>query len=149
MLQSFSHRALIVAAVLAMGIAGCGDDSGANDGGQGTGAEGEIKAVVAQMQERMKDGDSAGICALLTARGQKATARQGRSKNSTCEQATTDVIEIYGDNLHRSLNVVKLRVDGTRALATFKAETGNTYDTRFVEADGQWKFDRPLVISAN
>lgn len=149
----------LLALALALAVPACGNSD--EDGGQGDGpatatevratgpAEEQINAVVAKLQDGLAAADARGICSLMTARGQRLTAAAGGTRHSSCEQATREVIAIFGDDLHESLELVELRVEGPRATAVFRAETGNTYDTRFAQQDGVWLYDSPLGVGAN
>lgn len=147
--------ALMALLVLALGTASCGDDD-ADDGDGGAAAntqsqsqdevdpasfddspEGQIRALHAAFINAFYDKDVETVCDLTTRKGQRLWARGAKS----CEDGLKkfyDSVSGLGKNRPR---VLKVRIDGQRALATTQVKGNDVYPVQFRKQSGEWKMD--------
>jgi hypothetical protein len=149
----FARRSLALATALALAlvVAACGgngDDAAPQDAQADTATvEREIQAGLDELRRGFEAGEGAAICAGLTRRGRAETASTVQTAED-CPSAVATLLEAYGDELHSELTVVRLRVDGDRAVATLRSETGNTYPARFARLGDSWRMDQSLIPSS-
>lgn len=148
----FASRALALAMAVALtaGAAACGDSDDGDGGGDraatetSADVERRIQAGLDQLRRDFRAGEPGTICGRLTPRGRAETAATVDGAED-CPDAVATVLEAYGDRLHSELTVVRLRVDGERAVATLRSETGNTYPSRFALDGDRWRMDQSLL----
>jgi hypothetical protein len=150
------YRAAALAALLALalGAASCGDD---DDGGDSGGAaaqtrqqgeldpasfdntpEGQIRAAHARYVNIVYSDHPERICQFSSAKAK----REWRGKADSCEEG---VKAYYDAGLGLSKDkprVLKVRIDGPRAVAHTQVKGSNVYTSKFLKEDGQWKLDQ-------
>lgn len=147
---------LTVAALLAftLGLSACGDSDDGGDAKAGqadsaqSGDQQEVEATFKRIQQGFVDGDPQAVCDQLSPKGLEETADDGGTEYPTCRKRAAAMIRDYGKNLRANTSVIKVRVDGNRAIATIKAGEVTTYLARFVKTPDGWKFDQSLAPKA-
>lgn len=138
--------ALLAALTMALGAAACGDD---DDGGGDSSnvaqeaettfdnsPEGQIKQAYSDFVDLFYSKRPAEVCGQLT---QSAAKRMGKGFGG-CEKR----LAIYFKESNLSQDkpyVVKLRIDGPRAIAMVKTKKSNRYPVPFRRQNGEWKVD--------
>jgi ketosteroid isomerase-like protein len=144
--------AFAAAALVALGVGGCGDsddDSGGGAQGAGGGSDAQqARATVESLYAAIREEDAEGVCATMTEPAQEQVAQGaiGTGEGSTCAdgfQRFLDAADRAGGlNLTLKAKVERVKVNGDKAVArvTFgKARAGNI---PLVKVDDEWKLDQ-------
>lgn len=152
------YRAAALAALLVLGLgaASCGDDDDdGGDGGNGRAAaqtqsqgdvdpasfdntpEGQIRALHARAVNAIYSKDPERICQLSSDSAQ----RKWRGKNDSCEEGVKAYYKSIQSLSKDRPRIVKVRIQGSRALAQTRVKGSNIYASPFVKEDGEWKLD--------
>jgi hypothetical protein len=146
--------ALMALLVLALGAASCGGDDG-DDGDGGAAAstqpqdevdpasfdntpEGQIRELHAKFINVFYEKDVETVCDLTTRKGQRQWAK-GPAKS--CEDGLTKFYDSVSGLAKNRPRVLKVRIDGNRALATTRVKGSQNYPVQFRKEDGEWKMD--------
>lgn len=151
------RRLLVLAAtaLLAFGVAACGD-SDDDDGGAGQGAaaggggsdEQQARATVESLYAAIREGDAEGVCETMTAPAQKQVAQGaiGTGGGGTCAdgfQRFLDAAERAGGlNLTLKAKVGRVKVEGDKAVARVTFGKARAGDIPLVKVDDEWKLDQ-------
>lgn len=136
---------LLAVMVLALGVAACGDDDDGNTSNAAqksesttvdNSPEGQIRSTYAGFIETFYGKDAKDVCERLTASARK---RVGRGYKG-CEQRFETFFKTANFGKNKPY-VVKLRLDGPRALAFVKTKTSKQYPVPFQKENGEWKLD--------
>jgi hypothetical protein len=144
--------ALGAAAALAVGAVACSSDDSENDADGASAqaakqvSEKQIRSTFDALQDAFTKRDAPEVCDQLTGRAQEQTARDGGPSLKSCEDVVKQMFVQYGDgNLKRNAKVVRVRVDGDRALATVTAGQTIELPAPFLKTDDGWKMDESLI----
>lgn len=149
-----------------LGVAACGGDDSETTNDNGSDAiaatsdsttaasqpstdEGQIKALIAQVQKAFKAGDGTTICDSLTQRGQTDIVRFGNAtglRGKECADIASAVAERERERGtdQRPYRVLSVRVRDRQAVALVRLVGAPTLRQRYIKEDGEWK-----VISFN
>jgi hypothetical protein len=139
----FHRGAAVLAATVAVVIAGCG--SGDSDDG-GSDKE-QARATVERLYEGFADGDPEQICAQLNEAAQKELASGGLgSKTGSCVESYQKFLDesekAGGLNLTLKAKVERVKVTGDTAVATVSfGGPGREGEIPLTKVDGEWKLD--------
>ena len=127
------RRAIALAAVLAVAVAGCG----------GTDDKQEVRETVQAYLDSFVKGDAAKTCALMTEETRRTFVKGARSLTPTndCATATVAVRAAAGRKAIAALRDAKIsdvKVHGRTASAKLKASSGESVATLTKEG-GEWK----------
>ncbi|MEX1141495.1 MAG: hypothetical protein WEB79_04205 [Thermoleophilaceae bacterium] len=153
--------ALATVLLLALGLAACGDDSSdgsatADQGqadtrseGDGGDAETEVRATFQALQDAFSERDAEKVCDQLSPQAQKQTGIDGAPDTPTCVGVAKALFDQWGENIRRNAKIVRLRIDGDRALAVITAGETLELPRPFVKTDDGWKMDESLIPQPN
>lgn len=155
--------ALAATLLVALGIAACGsDDSGgsatAGEGQADTRSEGDgdraqaerdVRAAFQALQDAFTERDAEGLCDQLTPQAQRQTGIDGAPDATTCVGVAKMLFDQWGENIRRNAEIVRLRVDGDRALAVLTAGDKLELKRPFLKTDDGWKMDESLIPQPN
>lgn len=141
--------ALLAAALIGLGAAGCGDSS-SDDGDSGpklSGERGEVKVAVEEFYEDLNDYDAAGVCSRMSPKARKqiadgAVGAAAKSGEPSCERSFGRFLALAkksgGLKQTATAKVSKVALDGDEAIVTvdFKGQSGEVPMTKI---DGEWK----------
>ena len=147
--------ALAALLVLALGAASCGDDddgggdAGASAQSQSQGAldpasfddspEGQVRAAHARMVNVVYSEHPERLCEFSSRKAQREWIS---GKADSCEEG----VKTFYDTLQKLSKdrprVLKVRIQGRRALARTQVKGSNVYSSVFVKEDGEWKLDK-------
>ncbi len=158
--------AVLVAAVLTVGVGACGGDdeqgtaseatTAPSDGGQAKGGEAsieefgseaegaereEILAVFGDYFDALAAENYGAACARLAATVQGSLAQLTKG-GGDCAVALPKLLAATAGQIAREQadgEIVKVRVEGDRAFVVFKAPGAKLYQLTMVEEDGEWK----------
>jgi hypothetical protein len=129
---------LAILATAALGVVGCGGDSGGDD-------ESQVKDVVTSYANAIADRDGDKACGYMTEAAQKQVEAAGKALGAdgcgeVIEKVTEDASDKEKDQL-KDIEVTSVKIDGDRAVVQVKAagETGDP--SNLVKEDGDWKID--------
>lgn len=118
---------------MALGAASCGG-----------GAEDDARAAISALQKAFADGDREAICAALTRDAQRHVGGMGHDGDAgpRPEDCAED-LPIFSDNVKEIVarDVVDVRVEGRRAIATVEFGEGATGEVPLAREGGEWKVD--------
>lgn len=168
-LPSNPVRMLVASCAIAAAIAtttACGDDTAQTSGGdetsqteagekattasspdansaESTTDEGQIRALVARIQEAFKTGDGKVVCDSLTEAGQRDLAKYGRTMSVPGPCANV-AASITAQNRASKIpqppvRVVTVRVNGSTATALMKIDGTAPLRQQYDKIDGEWK----------
>jgi hypothetical protein len=146
--------ALMALLVLALGAASCGGDDG-DDGDDGAAAkaqsqgevdpasfddspEGQIRALHARFINVFYDKDLETVCDLTTRKGKRQWAE---GPATSCEDGLKRFFDSVSGLAKNRPRVLRVRIDGDRALATTRVKGSQVYPVQFRKEDGEWKMD--------
>jgi hypothetical protein len=152
------------AVAVAVGSAACGDDdtkTGAGDSAPATAAdseradasrttaqepasdEGQIRALVADVEKAFKTGDGQVICGSLTETGQRDMVAYGKVMRlpGSCADVAVGIVKNNRalKNEQPPTRVVNVRVRGSQAIALLRIGGKVSLPQRYRKVDGKWK----------
>lgn len=144
--------AVAAALCAAFGLSACGDDqaggsdSSAGKNGAPADASSEEQAVYdtyARFVNDIYSGNAAGACQAMTPRIRKQMRTLGVGQ-PTCERQVSLVLDTDSKKVLRP-RIVRLSMNGDKALAKAKAGNSQLYDVPFVKRGEEWKIDGGLT----
>lgn len=149
-------KLLLAVAALALGSAGCGGDSGADENGGLSGEEAEVSQAIDRLQRAFSDADGTAYCEQLTDAGRRQVERFDAAfgKSKECAAAIDRLAKLTGEAgaSEQPREVRSVRIEGERAVARFapgngpivKREDQRAADTIVAVRDGgEWKIPDP------
>lgn len=153
--------AMAVALLLALVPSGCGDDGGeaadtpATQSSTQTPAtdEGKIKKVLSDLQASYIASQGSTFCGLLASAGQREVVAFGRAQMGLSGDCAEMIDEMASRSRAAGLKqkvarVIRLRINGDKAVGLVKDAKRPPIPTRFVKIDGEWKMVSPGFASA-
>lgn len=141
-------RLLVLAAILAGGVAGagCGDssDDGAKASVARSPAEQELLDANDRLTQALYSGDADAYCSGVTAASRRSHAR---ALNQGCEKLVVSIARFVKKKRGSSANigrpkVVGVKVEGNRGIITTRSSSDGTADDFvYVRRDGRWLSD--------
>lgn len=132
-------RALALIALLATAIAGCGDD-----GDQRAAPRGPTAMAIRDLQEAFASGNTAAICAQMTAPARRQAHAMGKGGAGGCARAVQSdlgVLAAGGLDPDEPPAIIRTQLDGSPTRATVRVgdESGQQADVALIREDGAWK----------
>lgn len=130
---------LAATGAMTLGLAACGGSDGDSDASADSHAADErvIREVYGQLVEAFYEPDPALGCSVMTESAQKRfAAREPAERTCVKRFATTANPKLLSKNKPR---VLKVEINGSRAVATVKTKNSNRYPVPFVKQNDGWK----------
>jgi hypothetical protein len=127
-------RRVAIAAVLALGVAGCSTTATSSSSPKFTGAQAQVAQVVSDLQTAGQRKDAQKICTQILS---QALVRQLSAAGTSCQAEMKKAIDDADDY---NLSVQRVTVTGSQATAVVRrGDKGPTATFRFVRENGGWK----------